>query len=160
MRFMRGFTLIEIMITVVIIAAIAAIAIPNYTDYVTRSKFAEAVGHLADQRVKMEQYYMDNRRYSTDVGGATCGLGNTITVTNAKYFDYTCATSNPNTVGAQSYTLTATGKAAEGLAGIAFTVNQANTRGTTVTGGSAMATKGYATPSPNNCWIKKKPSQC
>ena len=160
MRFTRGFTLIEVMITVVIIAAIAAIAIPNYTDYVTRSKFAEAVGHLADQRVKMEQYYMDNRRYSSDTGGATCGLGNTITVTNAKYFDYTCATSNANTVGAQSYTITATGKAAEGLQGISFTVNQANTRTTTVAGGSAMATKGYATPSPNNCWIKKKPSQC
>jgi type IV pilus assembly protein PilE len=148
------------MITVVINAAIAAIAIPNYTDYVTRSKFAEAVGHLADQRVKMEQYYMDNRRYSSDTGGATSGPGNTITHTNPTSFDYTCATSNANTVGAQSYTITATGKAAEGLQGISFTVNQANTRTTTVAGGSAMATKGYATPSPNNCWIKKKPSQC
>ena len=160
MRFMRGFTLIEIMITVVIVAVIAAVAIPNYTDYITRSKFAEAHGLLADQRVKLEQYYMDNRRYSSDIAGATCGLGNTMTVPNAKYFTYTCATSNPNTVGAQSYTLTATGAAAEGLAGIAFTINQSNTRGTTVTGGSAMANKGYADPSPNNCWIKKKPSQC
>ena len=160
MRFTRGFTLIEIMITVVIIAAIAAIAIPNYTDYVTRSKFAEAHGHLSDQRVKLEQYYMDNRRYSSDVAGATCGLGNTITITNAKYFTYTCATSNANTVGAQSYTLTATGVAAEGLAGLAFTLTQANARGTTVTGGSAIANKGYATPSPNNCWVKKKPSLC
>ena len=160
MRFTRGFTLIEILITVVIISVIAAVAVPNYTDYVTRSKFAEAQGQLSDLRVKLEQYYMDNRRYSTDVAGATCGLGNTITIANAKYFTYTCATSNANTVGAQSYTLTATGAAGEGLAGLAFTINQANTRGTTVASGSAIANKGYATPSPNNCWVKKKPSQC
>jgi len=89
MRFTRGFTLIELMITVVIVAVIAAVAVPNYTDYVTRSKFTEAHGQLADLRVKMEQYYMDNRRYSSDVAGATCGLGNTITVSGTKYFTYT-----------------------------------------------------------------------
>jgi type IV pilus assembly protein PilE len=158
MRFMRGFTLIEIMITVVIVAVIAAIAVPNYTDYVTRSKFAEATGHLSDLRVKLEQYYMDNRRYSSDTAGATCGLGNTIAVTNSKYFTYTCATGNANTVGAQSYTLTATGVAAEGLSGLAFTINQANARATTVASGSAIANKGYA--ANTGCWVKKKPSQC
>jgi len=158
MRFKQGFTLIEVMITVVIVAVIAAVAIPNYTDYVTRSKFTEAHGQLADLRVKMEQYYMDNRRYSTNAGGGTCGLGNTITVAGAKYFAYTCASSAPNAAGDQAYTLTATGAAGEGLDGLAFTINQANGRGTTVTG--AMATKGYATPSPNTCWVKKKPSQC
>ena len=160
MRFTRGFTLIELMITVVIVAVIAAVAVPNYTDYVTRSKITEAHGQLADLRVKMEQYYMDNRRYSSDVAGATCGLGNTITVSGTKYFTYTCATSAPNATGAQNYVLTATGASGQGLQGIAFTINHANTRGTTVTGGTAMADKGYATPSPNDCWVKKKPSLC
>ena len=158
MRFKQGFTLIEVMITVVIVAIIAAVAIPNYTDYVTRSKFTEAHGQLADLRVKMEQYYMDNRRYSTTAAGGTCGLGATIAVAGTKYFAYTCASSALNAAGDQAYTLTATGAAGEGLAGLAFTINQANARGTTVTG--TMATKGYATPSPNNCWVKKKPSQC
>lgn len=160
MRFNRGFTLIELMITVVIIAIIAAVAVPNYTDYVTRSKFAEAHGQLADLRVKMEQYYMDNRRYSSTSAGGTCGLGATITVNGTKYFTYTCASSAVNATGDQAYTLTATGVAAQGLAGMAFTINQANARGTTVTAATAMADKGYATPSPNNCWVKKKPSLC
>jgi type IV pilus assembly protein PilE len=144
----------------VIIAVIAAIAVPNYTDYVTRSKFAEAHGQIADLRVKMEQYYMDNRRYSSTSAGGTCGLGATITINGTKYFTYTCASSAVNAAGDQAYTLTASGKAGEGLAGIAFTINQANARATTVTGSTAMADKGYATPSPNNCWVKKKPSQC
>ena len=88
MRFKQGFTLIEVMITVAIIAILAAIAVPNYTDYVTRSKFTEAHGMLADLRVKMEQYYMDNRRYSTTTGGGTCGIpgGNTPTVPGAQIF--------------------------------------------------------------------------
>ena len=55
MRCARGFTLIELMITVAVIAVLSAIALPSYTDYVTRSKLAEAYAHLADLRVKMEQ---------------------------------------------------------------------------------------------------------
>jgi prepilin-type N-terminal cleavage/methylation domain-containing protein len=87
MRFKQGFTLIELMITVAIIAILAAIAVPNYTDYITRSKFTEAHGMLGDLRVKMEQYYMDNRRYGTTVGGGVCGIpgGDSPTVVNARY---------------------------------------------------------------------------
>ncbi len=160
MRHARGFTIIELMITVTIIAVLAAIALPSYTDYVTRSKFAEAWASLADLRVKMEQYYLDNRRYSTNAGGGTCGVlgGNTPTVQGAKYFDFVCASSTPNASGDQAYTLTANGKAAEQLTGIAFTIDQSNTKATVVTGSSMMATKGYA--SNTGCWIRKKPSQC
>ena len=155
-----GFTLIELMITVAIIAIIAAIAVPNYTDYVTRSKFTEAHGHLSDLRVKMEQYYQDNRRYSTTTGGGTCGIpgGNTPTVLNAKYFAYTCASAGTNAAGDQTYTLTATGQSTQGLQGIAFGINQSNSRVTSVTSGTEMAKKGYA--SNTGCWVLKKPSQC
>lgn len=159
MRSARGFTLIEVMITIAVIAIIAAVALPSYTDYALRSKFAEATGHLADLRVKMEQYYMDNRRYSSTAGGGTCGIpgGNTPTVTDARYFTYACAPSNANAAGDQQFVLTASGIAAQGLAGIAFTVNHANTKATVVTGGSVMATHGYADAA---CWVRKKPSQC
>ncbi len=161
MRFKQGFTLIELMITVAIIAIIAAIAVPNYTDYITRSKFSEAHGMLGDLRVKMEQYYMDNRRYSTTTGGGTCGIpgtpnGNTPTVPGAKYFTYECASGSVNAAGDQQYTLTARGIAGQGLDGIAFTINHANARATTVSG--VMATKGYA--ANTTCWVLKKPSQC
>ena len=156
MRFKQGFTLIELMITVAIIAILAAIAVPNYTDYVTRSKFTEAHGMLGDLRVKMEQYYMDNRRYSTTTGGGICGIGNPPSTPGTKYFTFTCASTNPTAhpAGDQQYTLTATGIA--GLDGIFFTLNHANARATTVSG--VMATKGYATNA--TCWVLKKPSQC
>jgi|SRR5512134_248484 type IV pilus assembly protein PilE len=160
MRRLQGFTLIELMIVVVVIAVLSAIALPSYTDYVTRSKLAEAYAHLADLRVKMEQFYLDNRRYSTNAGGGTCGIpgGNTPTTQGTKYFDFTCASSNPNAAGDQEYVLTASGKNAEGLQGIAFTVNTSNTKTTVVTGSTPMASKGYA--SAGTCWVRKKPSQC
>ena len=155
-----GFTLIEVMITVVIIAVIAAIAIPNYTDYVTRSKFTEASAQLSDLRVKMEQYYQDNRRYSTTVAGGTCGIpgGNTPTTQGTKYFDFICASSSANVAGDQAYVLTARGKTSEGLGGIDFRIDQANAKSTVVNGSTQMADKGYA--SSGSCWIRKKPSQC
>lgn len=159
MRLKQGFTLIELMITVAIIAILAAIAVPNYTDYITRSKFTEAQGTLSDLRVKMEQYYMDNRRYSTNAGGGTCGLGAAPATSGTKYFTYSCTSSNANAAGDQQFVLTATGIASQGLGGISFTVNHSNTRQTTVTGGSDMANKGY-TAATTSCWINKKPAQC
>ena len=153
-----GFSLIELMITVAIVAILAAIAVPNYTDYVTRSKLAEAAANLSDLRVKMEQYYLDNRRYSTTAAGGTCGIpgGNAPTVGNAKYFGYLCTSANPNTTGDQTYTLQADGLAAQSVDGISYTVDQSNSKATTVAG--AMASKGYATNAA--CWVMKKPSSC
>jgi type IV pilus assembly protein PilE len=156
----KGFTLIEMMITVAIVAILAAVAIPSYTDYIVRSKLAEAYGHLGNLRVKMEQFYMDSRRYSTNVGGGTCGIagGASPAVTDAKYFAYTCASSNANAAGDQQYVLTATGVAGQGMSGIAFTVDQANTKATVVTASTPIAAKGYV--SNANCWVRKKPSEC
>ena len=156
----QGFTLIELMITVAIIAILAAIAVPNYTDYITRSKFTEAHGMLADLRVKMEQYYQDNRRYGTTVGGGACGIpgGDTPTVQGARYFTYTCDSTNPSAAGDQQFVITAAGISGQGLDGIAFTINHANARATTVTASTPMADKGYA--ANTGCWVLKKPSQC
>jgi len=160
MRSASGFTLIELMITVAVIAVLSAIALPSYTDYVTRSKFAEAYAHLADLRVKMEQSYLDSRRYSTDAAGGTCIIpgGNAPTAQGARYFDFVCASSNPNATGDQEYVLTARGKASEQLDGIAFTVNHGNTKTTVVTASTPMAGKGYA--DNGACWVRKKPSVC
>src|SRR5689334_7842568 len=117
MQHTKGFTLIELMVTVTVIAILAAIALPSYNDYVTRSKFAEATGNLADLRVKMEQYYADNRRYSTVAAGGICGIpgGNTPAAADSRYFTYTCASTNPNAMGDQQFLLTATGVAAQSL---------------------------------------------
>ena len=60
----RGFTLIELMIVVGIMAILASIAIPSYSEYVRRSRITEAVSALSGMRVKMEQYFQDNRTYA------------------------------------------------------------------------------------------------
>ena len=58
-----GFTLIEVMITVAVIAILAAVALPQYFDYVTRSRLVEAKTSLVDMRTRLEQSFLDNRSY-------------------------------------------------------------------------------------------------
>ena len=61
---LSGFTLIELMITVAILAIIAAVAIPSYTSYVDRGKRAEARTALLDIAARQERYYSNNRQYA------------------------------------------------------------------------------------------------
>ena len=51
----RGFTLIEVMIVVAIVAILATIAMPSYRDYLRRGQVPEAMTYLSDYRVKLEQ---------------------------------------------------------------------------------------------------------
>jgi type IV pilus assembly protein PilE len=160
MQHKKGFTLLELMITVAVIAILAGIALPSYNDYMLRGKLTEATGNLADLRVKMEQAYGDNRRYNDPVAGVgTCGIpgGNAPIVSDGRYFTYVCASSTPNPIGDQQYVLTANGIAAQGLGGISFTVDFRNVKATVVAAGSDIENKGYAGAA---CWVRKKPSDC
>jgi type IV pilus assembly protein PilE len=59
----RGFTLIELMITVAVVGILAAIALPSYEAYVRRSKRAEAQALLQDIALKQQQMLLDTRAY-------------------------------------------------------------------------------------------------
>ena len=61
---LSGFTLIELMITVAILAIIAAVAIPSYTSYVDRGKRAEARTALLDIAARQERHYSNKRKYA------------------------------------------------------------------------------------------------
>jgi type IV pilus assembly protein PilE len=138
----NGFTLIELMVVVVIVAILAAVALPAYQDYVTRGKIAEATSTLASLRVKMEQSFQDNRTYA----GGPCGPA----AGEAKYFTYAC---NPNPPTATAYTIEATGVAAQGMDGFKYTINEANVKTTVMSAPSTWT--GSA-----SCWVTKKSGQC
>lgn len=63
----RGFTLIEALITVAIVAILASVAFPSYTDFVTRSNRSEAQRELLRIANLQEQFYVDNRSYTADM---------------------------------------------------------------------------------------------
>ncbi|CAE6898311.1 type IV pilin protein [Ectopseudomonas khazarica] len=62
-----GFTLIELMIAVMIIGILAAIAIPSYQQYVTRSNRTEGMALLQEAAARQERFMTQNNRYATTV---------------------------------------------------------------------------------------------
>lgn len=66
----RGFTLIELMIVVAIIGILAAIAYPNYQEYIRNAKRADAETALMELAHFMERHYTANGRYVDGAGKA------------------------------------------------------------------------------------------
>ncbi|MCY1205988.1 type II secretion system protein G [compost metagenome] len=63
MKHSKAFTLIELMIVLVVIGILAAIAYPNYTEYVRRGKRAEAKAALMEGAQALERYYSTHGSY-------------------------------------------------------------------------------------------------
>ncbi len=142
-----GFTLIEVMITVAIVAILATIALPWYGDYITRSRILSATTGLSDFRTKMEQYFQDNRRF--DNGGG-CGVVDPPSGPNDS-FRFNCALSANN-----GYTVNANGQGP--MAGVQYrlVVNLA----TGVARSTVAPPAGWSVPVPNNCWATRKDGSC
>lgn len=60
----RGFTLIELMITVAVVAILAAVALPSYQQYVIRGKRAAAQAEMMDIANRQQQFLLANRSYA------------------------------------------------------------------------------------------------
>ena len=152
MQRQSGFTLIEVMVTIAIIAILVGIALPSYTNYVTRGKIQEATTALLSMRVKMEQYFQDNRSYASPGGGvlAPCTAGSSVPVPTLKYFSITCPT-----LTASTYTIQADGTD-NALLGYRITINEANQRITQ----AAPASWNIAASLPKQCWAIKTNGEC
>lgn len=131
----KGFTLIELMVVVAIIGIIGAFALPNYRDYMLRAHNADAMAALSSTKLKMEQYYQDNRTYT-----GACASGSRAEPPTLDNFSVSCV------LDANSYTLTATGN------GFSFSVDETNAKSTDT------APSGW--PTNDSCWIVHKNGSC
>ncbi len=118
MRTHRGFTLIELMIAIAIVAILTSIALPSYRAYVQRSRTPVALDALQAYATRMEQRYQDVGNYGTS---SACGVA----TSNVANFTLSCTLTNSG----QGFTATATGSST--MSGYTYTINEAGTRATT-----------------------------
>ncbi|SFC46432.1 type IV pilin protein [Massilia yuzhufengensis] len=135
-----GFTLIEIMITVVVIGILTAVALPSYNGYMMRARLTEAFTGLAGLQPRMEQHWSNTRSYA---GFDAAALK--LMPKDSDNFAYELTESS-----ASAYLVTATG---QGTAdGFVFTIDQNGRRATT------GVPDGWT--GSDDCWVDRKEGTC
>ena len=101
MKKQQGFTLVELMITVVVVGILAAIAIPSYTNYVKKTRRSMAAACLQENAQFLERWYTSKMTY---VGATAQPCATEI----QPFYDITVTPT-----GARSFTATAAPKGAQ-----------------------------------------------
>ncbi|HCU54452.1 MAG TPA: pilus assembly protein PilE [Gammaproteobacteria bacterium] len=102
----QGFTLIELMMVVAVVAVLAAVAIPNYRSHVIKSNRAAAESFMQQLRSREEQYVLDARNYTSTItlGGLNMQIPNDVNL------NYTVTVVADNTASPPSFLITAVPK--------------------------------------------------
>ena len=128
-RSQAGFTLIELMVVAIIVAILAAVAIPLMSANKKRAMATEAEAGLGSVRTALRAMFAESGFYNKDLNGATITAPTSVTNLpgvgsgdlNGKYFtspDYSLTA-----VGANTYTIQAQGTGL--VSGVRITINQA-----------------------------------
>ncbi|MDD0816872.1 type IV pilin protein [Curvibacter sp. HBC28] len=139
----QGFTMIELMTTLTVIAVLTAVVLPAYVYYLQRARIPEATGALAAKQVAQEQLFQDSRSYFAP-GTSACSTSG---MAGSSYFSYAFSACT-----ATSYVLAASGKAGTNMVGFTFTIDHNGNRATTT------VPNGWAPAS--NCWVTAKGGRC
>jgi type IV pilus assembly protein PilE len=92
LRVDRGFTLIEMMIVLLLVAVLAAIALPAYQEQVRKGRRASAQAFLMDVAAKQQQFLLDNRRYAADL--TSTELNVTVPSNVSNFYTIACCGAN------------------------------------------------------------------
>lgn len=128
-----GFSMLELMVAIAIVAILAAIAIPSYLSYIRSSRRSDAVQTLLSIQLQQEKYRLNNNSY-----GSLAQVWGGVTTSSEGY--YTLDISGTSATG---YTLTATatgdqaGDTADGVSCDSIVLTNAN---------------GVVSKTPAACW--------
>lgn len=131
----RGFTLIELIASMLIVAILTLIALPAYSGYIARSKLRAAQNDLIALSLNLENYYQQQLTYPS----ATTSTAQTQTTlpgwAPAQAADFSFQIQSAS---ASAYSLKATGTG-NGVSGYAITLDSGNTRQLTTPSGAVSA---------------------
>lgn len=138
-RATRGFTLIELMITIAVVSILATVGASSYRAYIVRTHRSEALAALLQVRVAQEKFYIQNNAYATNAQLSLAvpnGLG--LPATTRPEGRYQLRIRNTN--AALDFTVIATPTSGGGQLGDAecqtMTVDQSGARTATDSGGA------------------------
>jgi type IV pilus assembly protein PilE len=129
-----GFTLVEAVITLLVLSMLSTFAVNSYNSYVKRARAADALEQLDQFRTHMEKAFQDNGNY----GVGACAVNLPTGVIN---FAFSCQLSQ----NGQAFTANATGSGS--VAGYMFSINDQGFRRTEAFPGAAV---------PADCWMVEK----